>query len=64
MTNEVDKYRLTDYVGNRLDISYILLKAHFKLPMQLQENYPLIEESCNNLYKQFMTDISNYLRIT
>ena len=54
MTNEVDKYRLTDYVGNRLDISYILIIVHFKLPIQLQENYPLIEESCNNLYKQFI----------
>ena len=32
-----------------------LVIVHFKLPIKLQENYPIIQESYNNLYKQFMT---------
>ena len=51
---------------NILDTKTLLhpLIVYFKLPIKLQENYPLIEESCDNLYQQFMTDISNYLHIT
>ena len=51
---------------NILDTETLLhpLIVYFKLPIKLQENYPLIEESCDNLYQQFMTDISNYLYIT
>ena len=51
---------------NIIDTKTLLhpLIVYFKLPIKLQENYPLIEESRDNLYQQFMADISNYLYIT
>jgi len=40
-----------------------LVIVHFKLAIKLNENYSIIQESYINLYKQFMTDISNYPHI-